>query len=361
MNKSYLFKFHISNINFFHSHFYSNKILFKSIFLIIFLSMISIFLTNFIHLWILMEINTMIFIILMSMYMKKFKSTFNFFIIQSISSIMLIFLLMMKNYSFLPHNLIFNLLLILSFTLKLGLFPFFYWPPLINLNLNWILIFIMSTSQKFIPLLIFNMFFNQIKNELLTNSFILISILSSFISTIMNFNETNFKKILTFSSTNHLSWMIFISIFDSSMFLIYFIIYSLSMMFLCFIFNKFNMNTFMDLTKIQFFNYKKINFSLSMNLLIISALPPFLTFLIKINSMKIMIENFSLFSSLLFSLISIFTIIFYMNLVIKMNMFYMIKNKFYFNLLNIKFNFFSLMIINLMSMAFLFITFYLMN
>nr|QDI94108.1 NADH dehydrogenase subunit 2 [Vespula vulgaris]QDI94121.1 NADH dehydrogenase subunit 2 [Vespula vulgaris]QDI94134.1 NADH dehydrogenase subunit 2 [Vespula vulgaris]QDI94147.1 NADH dehydrogenase subunit 2 [Vespula vulgaris]QDI94160.1 NADH dehydrogenase subunit 2 [Vespula vulgaris] len=320
----------------------------------------SLFLSNFIHLWIIMEINTLFFISLMSMYTKNFKSTFNFFIIQSISSLMLIMLMMMKN-NF-CSNTIFNMSLILVFSLKLGLFPFFFWPPLINANLNWMLIFIMSTSQKLIPLLIFNTFFNQINNPSITYLIIGLTISSSLISTIMNYNETNFKKILTYSSTNHLSWMIFILMFDSSMFFLYFFIYFLSMIFLCVIFNKFNIDSFFDLLKFQFFNYKKINFILSLNFLIISALPPFLTFMIKINSMKIMIENCSLFSSLSLTLISIFTLIFYMNIVIKLNMMNMMKTKFFHSYnFNIKFNFFSSIIVSFLSLFFMFSLFYSIN
>nr|ALB38435.1 NADH dehydrogenase subunit 2 [Vespula germanica] len=313
----------------------------------------SLFLTNYIHLWIIMEINTLFLISLMSMYSKNFKSTFNFFIIQSISSLMLIMLMMIKN-NFYSHT-IFNVSLILVFFLKLGIFPFFFWPPLINMNLNWMLIFIMSTSQKLIPLLIFNTFFNQISNPNIMYMIISLSISSSLISTIMNYNETNFKKILTYSSTNHLSWMIFILIFDSSMFFLYFFIYFFSMIFLCLIFNKFKINSFFDLMKFQFFNYNKINFILSLNFLIISALPPFLTFMIKINSMKIMIENYALFSSLSLTLISIFTLIFYMNIIVKLNMLNMMKTKYFHSFkFNIKFNFFSSLLISFLSLFFMF-------
>nr|YP_009711051.1 NADH dehydrogenase subunit 2 [Vespula flaviceps]QGI24277.1 NADH dehydrogenase subunit 2 [Vespula flaviceps] len=316
----------------------------------------SLFLSNYTHLWIIMEMNTLFFISLMSMYSKNFKSTFNFFIIQSISSLMLIMLMMIKNDFY--FNTTFNLLLILVFSLKLGLFPFFFWPPLINMNLNWMLIFIMSTSQKLIPLLILNSFFNQINNPTLMYTIISLTISSSLITTIMNYNETNFKKILTYSSTNHLSWMIFILMFDSSMFYLYFFIYFLSMIFLCLIFNKFNINSFFDLMKFQFFNYNKINFIISLNFLIISALPPFLTFMIKINSIKVMIENYSLFSSLSLTLISIFTLIFYMNIIVKLNMMSMMKTKFFHSYnFNIKFNFFSSIFLSFLSLFFMFFLF----
>lgn len=354
MNKSILNKINSKNVNKY--LFPLNKFYYFIIFLIFFLTFIALFLSNYIHLWIIIEINTLFLISLIRLYSNNFKSTFNFFVIQSISSIILILLILLKN-NFFSH-IIFNFSLIIIFFLKLGLFPFFFWPPLININLNWILIFIISTSQKFIPLLIFYTFFNQINNKFLIFTIISLTIISSIITTIINYNETNFKKIITYSSTNHLRWIIFILIFDSSIFFLYFLIYFLSIIFLCLIFNKFNINTFFDLIKFQFFNYNKINFILSLNFLIIRALPPFLTFLIKINSIKIIIESHSFFSSLRLTLISIFTLIFYINIIIKLNIFRIIKTKFYpsFNF-NIKFNFFSTIFTRFLSLFFIFYLF----
>nr|AQU13929.1 NADH dehydrogenase subunit 2 [Vespa ducalis] len=333
-----------------------NKLFYFLLFSMISISMLSIFFTNFIHLWMLMEINTLILISTMSIFMKSFKSTMNFFIIQSFSSLMLIFILMIKNNIMNDLlNISTNIMLSLMFSLKLGLFPFHFWPPLINKNINWVLIFIMSTSQKFIPLLMFNLFINQIINHQMMFMIFTMSILSSSMATIMNIYETNLKKIMTFSSTNHLSWMIIIIMFDSSMFLIYFLVYSLSMIFLCSIFNKFNITTIMSLNKIQLFNFKKIYLFINLNFLIISALPPFLTFIVKINIMKILIENNALLSSFLLTMTSIFSLIFYMNIILKMNMLNLMTIKFYkFNTFTLKFNFYSIMIISMLSLTFIF-------
>lgn len=73
-----------------------------------------------------------------------------------------------------------------------------------------------------------------------------------------------------------------------------------------------------------------MNFSSSLNFLIIRALSPTITtFTIKINSIKIMIENLPPFSSLSLTLISIFVknffLSFYTNIIIKTNTFGIIK------------------------------------
>nr|YP_010582857.1 NADH dehydrogenase subunit 2 [Dolichovespula kuami]UGB89879.1 NADH dehydrogenase subunit 2 [Dolichovespula kuami] len=321
---------------------------------------LSIFMTNFMHLWILMEMNTLMLISMMAIYTKNFKMTFNYFIIQSISSLMIIFLMMYKNNLFLSTEWM-NFLLIINFAMKMGLFPFFYWQPLINKYLSWNMIFLMSTTQKFIPLMMIHYFINM---ESMSINFMLfsLSILSSMFSSIMCFNESNMKKILTFSSLNHLSWMVFIIMFDTSMFILYFFFYSISMLFPCLLLNKFNINSFTNLIKMQKLNFKKTNFFFSMSILITSALPPFMTFLIKINSMKIMIMNLSLFSSIMFIIMSMFTLIFYMNIIIKLSMMIFIKTKFYnSNFLNFKNNWFSSIIMSIMTMTFLFSIFYFIN
>lgn len=352
------------NKSYYSNYFLTSNTLFYSIRLfIIFLSILSILLTNFIHLWLIIEINTLIFISIIAINSINFKSTFNFFLIQSISRLIIIFLLILKNnLLILNYSEWTNFILILSFSIKIGLFPFFYWPPLININLNWLIIFLISTTQKFIPLLLLNLFINRINDK--STNFLIISLatLSSIFSTIICLNENNIKKILTYSSLNHLRWIIFIIIFDISIFIIYFLIYSISIIFLCSFFNKFNIDTFINFIKFQNFNYKKFNFFLSLNFLIIRALPPFLTFIIKINAIKIIIERISLFSSFIFTLISIFTLIFYINIIIKINIFRIIKTKFYFtNTLNFKFNFYSIILLRFLSLSFLFILYSIIN
>nr|YP_009510275.1 NADH dehydrogenase subunit 2 [Vespa affinis]BBD17833.1 NADH dehydrogenase subunit 2 [Vespa affinis] len=339
-----------------------NKLFYFMVFIMTLIPLLSIFFTNFIHLWIMMEMNTIIMISAMAIFMKSFKSTLNFFIIQSFSSLMLIYLMMMTNGNSnnLPYSTI-NMILMIAFSLKLGLFPFHFWPPLINQNINWILILIMSTSQKFIPMVIFHSFIDQKNNTTMLYIMLTISLMSSLMSTLMNIFETNLMKIMTFSSMNHLSWMMMIIIFDYSMFMIYFATYTMAMIPLSLAFNKFNMISIFSLSKTQLLNFKAINFLMSVNLLIVSTIPPFITFLMKINLLKILIDNYSTLSSFLLSMASIFTLIFYMNIIIKINTFNLMKIKFYKpSLSNLKFNFSSMILISIMVLFFVFFSFYFM-
>nr|QDH82249.1 NADH dehydrogenase subunit 2 [Parapolybia tinctipennis] len=301
-----------------------------------------------------MEINTLLMILFISIQSKNSTTSFNYFIIQSISSLMLIMFLIIKNYLF--NNNFINIIIMLIFSMKLSMFPFFIWMPLINMKLNWILIFFMSTTQKLIPLLILNSIFNFNTSNLNLIYWIYLTVMfSSMSSSIMSIKELNLKKILSYSSINHSSWMLFIISIDQSMFYLYFLIYSISMMFFCLMMNKFDINKMNQLIKINLFNYKLINISLSINTLILSALPPFLTFLIKLNSMKIILLNNHKLMIITFSVLSIITLIFYMSIIIKMNFIFLIKNKIWVTTLKLNNNFFSSMLTVILTLNILFL------
>nr|QDH82275.1 NADH dehydrogenase subunit 2 [Parapolybia nodosa] len=306
-----------------------------------------------------MEINTLLMILFMSIQSKNSINSFNYFIIQSISSLMLIMLLIIKNN--LLNNYLMDSFILMTFSMKLGLFPFFIWMPMINSHLNWILIFFMSTTQKLIPLLILNLTFNFNNKENIMWFIYLMVIFSSMTASIMSIKELNLKKILTYSSINHSSWMLFIISIDQSMFYLYFMFYSCSMMFFCFMLNKFNINKINDLIKLNLFNHKFINISMSLNILILSALPPFLTFMIKMNAMKIILFNNHYFMIIMFAILSIFTVIFYMMILIKMNFIFLIKNKIWMHPFKLNNNFFSIILTFLLTLNIMFLLFQMLN
>nr|YP_010296004.1 NADH dehydrogenase subunit 2 [Polistes hebraeus]UMB50746.1 NADH dehydrogenase subunit 2 [Polistes hebraeus] len=320
--------------------------------LMILISFLSIFLSNFIQLWLIMEINTMLLIIMMSIFNKFKKTTINYLIIQSISSLSLIMLMIMnKNFN---KNFM-DFMIMFFFFMKLNLFPFFFWMPLINNHLNWTLIFFMSTTQKIIPLLMMNLYFNQINLKFIY-MILLTTIFSSLISVLLSINETNMKKIITYSSMNHSAWMILIMMIDKYLFIMYFFLYSISMIFICLFFNKFKINNFNKLNNILFLNSKWMMPSIIFNLLLISSLPPFLTFLIKIKTLNVMIMNSNNFMILTLLILSISTLIFYMNILIKIKMIFMLKIKFWLSFnLQIKNLFFNLLMFMFMSLAMLFL------
>nr|QDH82223.1 NADH dehydrogenase subunit 2 [Parapolybia varia] len=303
-----------------------------------------------------MEINVLFMVLFMSLQSKSTMNSFNYFIIQSISSLILLMLMIIKNYMLDNNNLI-NSLIILTFSLKLGMFPFFIWMPIIYSNMNWILIFFMSTTQKIIPMLILNLMFNFNNQTNIMQLIYLMVIISSMIASLLSIKELNMKKIFSFSSINHSSWMLFIISIDQSMFFLYFLFYSFSMIFVCLILNKFDINKINQLFKLNLFNHKFINMLLSLNILILSSLPPFLTFLIKMNTMKVILFNNHLITILMFTILSIFTVIFYMTILIKMNLILLIKSKIWIQPLKLNNKFYSIILTMILTSNILFLLF----
>lgn len=184
----------------------------------------------------------------------------------------------------------------------MGAAPFHFWFPEIIEGLRWINCLIILTWQKIAPIIL--IIYNAILNEFFT----FIILLSIIIRGIIGFNQIRIRKILTFSSINHIAWIIRAIINSKIIWIIYFIIYSFITINLIYILNKFNIIYINQL--ISIINNKfilKIFFCL--NFLSLGGLPPFIGFLPKwliINEL-IQENNFLLrFSIIIFTLLTLY-------------------------------------------------------
>lgn len=96
-------------------------------------------------------------------------------------------------------------------------------------------------------------------------------------SVLIGFNEINLKRIIGYSSINHMCWIIFSLVIREILWLIYYLSYVIINISLIYLFKILNLLNLLDLYKI-----KRI-YSLILILIIISlgGLPPFFGFLIK--------------------------------------------------------------------------------
>nr|ADA69791.1 NADH dehydrogenase subunit 2 [Janira maculosa] len=169
--------------------------------------------------WIGMEMTTLCFISYLLITMSAISSA-KYFLIQSTGSLCLVESILIGQES----NLIFYLFLS-SLLLKVGSAPLHFWYPSVMSSLSWNPVLILMTFQKIIP-------FYMISLTITLKSMIILGILNGFIGAIGGFNETCLRKILAFSSINHLGW-IFLSMKMNNLFWIfYFVIYSISVAFL---------------------------------------------------------------------------------------------------------------------------------
>nr|AFP33346.1 NADH dehydrogenase subunit 2 [Amiota aquilotaurusata] len=288
----------------------SSKILFFMIMMIG--SMITITSNSWLGAWMGLEINLLSFIPLMSdnNNMMSTESSLKYFLTQALASTVLLFsiiLMMLKyNMNFEMKTSYISMIMLSSLLLKSGAAPFHFWFPNLMEGLNWINALILMTWQKIAPLMLIS--YLNIK-ELLFISIIL----SVVIGALGGLNQTSLRKLMAFSSINHLGWMLSAMNISESIWMIYFMVYSFLNLTLTFMFNiykSFHLNQLFSL----FYNSKIIKFVLFMNFLSLGGLPPFLGFMPKWIVIQQLTFNNQLFLLTILTISTLITLFFYLRI-----------------------------------------------
>nr|BCD33837.1 NADH dehydrogenase subunit 2 [Geothelphusa kumejima]BCD33838.1 NADH dehydrogenase subunit 2 [Geothelphusa kumejima] len=294
----------------------SYTLFFCSLILGIFLSISS---PSWFGIWIGLELNMLSFIPLISIKMDSYfsESALKYFLIQALGSTLFILstcmLLSMPQMS--PP------LLLTSLLLKLGSAPFHFWFPQVMSGLIWPQAIILMTFQKIPPMILISYLS---MNSSLIQIISLSAILSAIIGALGGLNTTQLRKIMAFSSINHMSWML-ISISISEMFwTLYFIFYSIISSSIMILFNSLQTFTLSDLMKLNQTNSIH-SLLIPFNLLSLGGLPPLAGFIPKWLLIQLLINN-KFFFSLIFLLSSaLITLYFYLRITI---FFLMMNNPF---------------------------------
>lgn len=200
-------------------------------------------------------------------------------------------------------------------------------------NIRWVNTIILISWQKIAPLILINFI---IVNWIFYCSIIL----SSIISTIRVLNTTSLRKIIAYSSINHLRWIIIAILSSETIFFIYFIFYSF--LSLTIIINFKLLNLFYLNQIFYLFNFKWVNIYFSINILSLGGLPPLTGFIPKIIVINTSIFHLHILLPLLviiFTLIILFTYlqISFSSLILN----YWINNSYQINTNKIKFNIYN--------------------
>nr|YP_009489673.1 NADH dehydrogenase subunit 2 [Trogonoptera brookiana]SPP23576.1 NADH dehydrogenase subunit 2 [Trogonoptera brookiana] len=302
--------------------FNSNKMFFY--FILFFSTLISISSNSWLGCWIGLEINLLSFIPLISNSKNLLSSeaALKYFLIQSIASINFLFtillkLILMKNFEM---NSIFSILINSSMLMKMGSTPFHFWFPNIIEGLSWFNCFIFMTWQKISPMILLSYYLNN-------NFILLISLFNVIIGTLGSFNQTSLRKIMTFSSINNLGWILMSLMISNNLWLFYFFSYSFFLSITCFMFNMFNM-FFINQLFIMNMNYL-IKFSLFINFLSLSGLPPFLGFFPKWIVINFLIYNNFFMICFFFIMMSLIMMFIYIRIMYSSIMMNYLKNKWF--------------------------------
>nr|AEQ03917.1 NADH dehydrogenase subunit 2 [Stegana jianfenglingensis] len=290
----------------------SSKILFVTIMMSG--SLITITANSWLGAWMGLEINLLSFIPLMkddNLMSMSSEASLKYFLVQVMSSTVLLFsiilMMMMKNTNYEINFLNYNSMIIMSsLLLKSGAAPFHFWFPNIMEKLSWMNCLLLMTWQKIAPL----MLISHINIKFLLFSSI---ILSMIIGSFGGLNQSSLRKLMAFSSINHLGWMLSALYFNMMIWLIYFLTYSFLSFILIFMFNNFKIFYFNQMFSI-FIKSKILKFTLWINFLSLGGLPPFLGFLPKWLLIQQLSSENQYFITMILVMTTLITLFFYIRI-----------------------------------------------
>nr|YP_010411456.1 NADH dehydrogenase subunit 2 [Sambus femoralis]URN73102.1 NADH dehydrogenase subunit 2 [Sambus femoralis] len=272
--------------------------------------------------WMGLEINLLSIIPLMNSSSNPLSSeaSLKYFITQTMASMFIILTTLMLNFKIMSNNLMMNeltnLMLLSSIFTKMGAAPFHYWFPQVMEGLTWFNSLIMLTWQKLAPMII--MFY------LPFSSLIFLIILTSLmVSALMGLNQTSMRKILTYSSINHIAWMLSSILFNEMIWFLYFLIYSITNFTMIMILQKYNIFSLSQMPQMTLKPQFKMLFML--NFFSLGGIPPFIGFLPKWLIVQTLVEEkmHLLAGSLI--MLTMLTLFYYMR--ITMNSFNLLSGK----------------------------------
>nr|ALO71121.1 NADH deshydrogenase subunit 2 [Staphylinidae sp. 1 EF-2015] len=326
---------------------------YKLLFFIIALigTLISISSNSWLGMWIGLEINLLSIIPLMNNNNNSLstEASLKYFVIQALASMIILFSIIMSMNCLINGNYL-MMMMNSALSMKMGMAPFHFWFPSVMEGLNWSNCLILMTVQKIAPmiLLMYNINFSIMMT--------IIIIISMVIAGIMGFNQISLRKILAYSSINHMAWMIASMFLMEITWIYYFFIYIFITANIVIFLKMFNIFYLMHFY-ISIKKHMMISLLFMSNLLSLGGLPPFLGFLPKWMTIQNLIESDMFFLTFLMIMLTLITLYYYIRVSLSMmilnfyNMNFTLKMNFM-KFWSLGFNFF--MLISLCFSTFLF-------
>jgi len=184
--------------------------------------------------------------------------------------------------------------------------PFHFWFPIVIEGLNWINNIILITWQKIAPIILLSFCLNSY-------FFYFTIIISVTFGSFGGLNQTSLRKLIAFSSINHLGWIVAGILNNQGVWKIYFIFYCFLSITIIFLFNRlkiFNLNQIFSS-----FNFKfLIKTVIFIPLLSLGGLPPFLGFFPKWIVIDLLINLNMFFLLILIVNLTLITLYFYLRI-----------------------------------------------
>nr|AWV83276.1 NADH dehydrogenase subunit 2 [Meimuna iwasakii] len=305
--------------------------------------MISISSNNWLGCWMGIEINLISFLPIMMNKMSIYssESMIKYFIVQSMgSSLLFISIMFMFLYNI-------NYLMVISLLIKMGCPPFHLWFPSVMEGLNWYNCFILMTIQKLTPIILMSY---------LNMNYTLFIIISCLWGSMGGLGYSSLRKIVAYSSIYNLGWIISGIYMINYCWLIYYFIYSLTLMMVCYSFYIFGIN-YLNQFFLNSMGYMKMLFMMII-FLSMGGMPPLLGFLPKMIMIYCLVINENFFCCFVLLISALLVMFFYLRVVftgLLINSISMIYMNYSFNSM-----FFMFSVVNLFGLMMIFmIMFYL--
>nr|YP_009711242.1 NADH dehydrogenase subunit 2 [Lebbeus groenlandicus]QGI24755.1 NADH dehydrogenase subunit 2 [Lebbeus groenlandicus] len=234
--------------------------------------------TSWLTAWFGLELNLLSFIPLIASTSNIYssESALKYFLIQALGSALILAsapgILLLKNLTLTP--------IILALLIKMGAAPFHFWFPSVMQGIQWNQALILMTIQKMAPLFVLTY---ALSSGSMMPYFIvkMSSILSSIVGSLGGLNQTLLRKIMAYSSINHLAWMLAALSFQKSLLTHYFAVYVIVVASVTFIFMSYQIFHFNQMFQIDNSN-TLVKVGLFSTLFSMGGLPPFLGFIPKL-------------------------------------------------------------------------------
>nr|DAZ87586.1 TPA_asm: NADH dehydrogenase subunit 2 [Euschistus heros] len=274
-------------------------------------SLMTISSNNWMSMWIGLELNMMSFIPIMLTKINKStsESALIYFMVQSISSMILMMMVTINMWNYLISEDSINMIITMALMIKMGAAPFHFWLPEVMAKMEWMKCIIIMSWQKVAPLYMLS---NTSNNSMLMNMIICTSIM---IGSVGGLNQSSLRKMMAYSSINHLGWMMAINK-SMNKWTIYLTIYSLMATMICLMFYNKNLYFINQLGSINMHNMEKM--SMFMMMLSFGGLPPFLGFLPKWIAIQSLINEKELFILIIMIMFSLINLMFYIRIMTSM-------------------------------------------
>nr|YP_010310790.1 NADH dehydrogenase subunit 2 [Periclimenes brevicarpalis]UMY76325.1 NADH dehydrogenase subunit 2 [Periclimenes brevicarpalis] len=264
-------------------------------------TLVSISSTSWYLSWMGLELNTLSFIPLIWSKQNSLSSetALKYFLVQAFGSAVLITGVVITPLSTpLTHN-----LMMVALILKMGAAPLHFWLPNIMQGLSWYQCITLMTVQKIAPLALTSYVLLPENKWVVMST----SIMSALFGGIGGLNQTLLRKIMAYSSINHISWMLASMFMGTGILISYFVMYSVISSTLALLFSE---NQLFHLKQLPTLSSSPMNMvAMFVSLFSLGGLPPFLGFIPKMSvALKMATLNLIpwLFVLIMSSLITLF-------------------------------------------------------